>query len=146
MSVTWVLVANASAACLYMNEGPHKGLQKVREFAHVRSRAKLADLVTDQPAPGRSAGSRRASYQPASDPRQLEADRFASELSEALETGRKQRTYQRLILVAAPQFMGRLRRRFGAPLQRLLTDSFEKDYTKSDARSLTRKLEGCIYL
>jgi len=147
MSVTWVLVANASAACLYINEGPRKGLRKIRDFSHARSRAKLAELITDQPGAGRSAGlPRRASYQPANDPKQLEADRFAGELNEALETGRKQREYQRLILVAAPQFMGRLKRRFGAPLQRLVTDSFEKDYTKSDPRNLTRKLEGCIFL
>ena len=147
MSVTWVLVANASAACLYINEGPRKGLRKIRDFSHARSRAKVSELISDQPGSGRSAGHlRRASYQPANDPKQLEADRFAGELNEALETGRKQRDYQRLILVAAPQFMGRLKRRFGAPLQRLVTDSFEKDYTKSDPRNLTRKLEGCIFL
>jgi protein required for attachment to host cells len=146
MSVTWVLVANASAANLYINEGPRKGLRKLREFAHARSRAKLADLVTDQPARGRSGTGRHASYEPPSDPKQMEAERFAAELSDALEAGRKQRHYQRLILVAAPQFMGRLKRQLGAQLQRLVTDSFEKDYTKSDSRSLSRKLEGCIYL
>jgi protein required for attachment to host cells len=146
MSVTWVLVANASAAHLYINDGPNKGLRKLREFAHDRSRAKLADLIDTQAADGRSGTAHRAAYQPASTARAHEADRFATELTEALESGRKQRTYQRLIVVAAPQFMGRLKRRFGTPLQRLLTDSFEKDYTKSDSRSLARKLEGCIYL
>lgn len=146
MSVTWVLVANASAASLYINEGPNKGLRKLREFAHAESRAKLSDLLADQPGHGRKGTVRRAAYEPASGPKSIEADRFASELKDALETGRKARHYQRLILVAAPQFMGRLKRRFGVPLQRLLTDSFEKDYTKEDPRSLTRKLEGCICL
>lgn len=146
MSVTWILVANASAANLYINEGPRKGLRKVREFAHARSRAKYADLITDQAARGRSAAARRAIHEPAVSPKELEAERFATELKDALEDGRRQRHYQRLILVAAPQFMGRLKRRLGAPLHRLLTDSFEKDYTKSDSRSLTRKLEGCLFL
>jgi protein required for attachment to host cells len=146
MSVTWVLVANASAACLYINEGPKKGLRKFREFTHARSRAKLSELITDQSAHGRSGASRRAAYEPATDPKSAEADRFAGELKDALETGRQQQHYERLIVCAAPQFMGRLRRRFGAPLQRMLTDCFEKDYTKADPRSLSRKLEGCIYL
>jgi protein required for attachment to host cells len=146
MSVTWILVANASAASLYINEGPKKGLRKLREFAHARSRAKLAELITDHSAHGRSGASRRAAYQPATDPRATEAERFASELKDALETGRQQQHYQRLIVCAAPQFMGRLRHHFGVPLQRMLTDCFEKDYTKADPRSLTRKLEGCIYL
>ena len=146
MSVTWVLVANASAACLYANDGPKKGLHKVREFAHDRSRAKLADLIADAPGHGRTGSARRADYQPATDAKRSEADRFACELTDALENGRRQRNYQRLILVAAPQFMGRLRRQLGTPLQRLLTDSFEKDYTKTDPRSLSRRLERCIYL
>jgi len=146
MSVTWVLVANASAASLYVNEGPKKGLRKFREFVHARSRAKLSELITDQPARGRSGASRRAAYEPPTDAKTVEADRFAGELKDALETGRQQRDYQRLIVCAAPQFMGRLKRHFGAPLHRMLTDCFEKDYTKTDRRSLTRRLEGCIYL
>lgn len=146
MSVTWVLVANASAASLYVNEGPKKGLRKLRDFVHARSRAKLAELITDKPAHGRNGTSRRATYEPASDPRTAEADRFAGELNDALETGRQQHDYQRLIVCAAPQFMGRLKRHFGAPLHRMMSDSLEKDYTKADPRSLTRRLEGCIYL
>jgi protein required for attachment to host cells len=146
MSVTWVLVANASAARLYINEGPKKGLRKLREFAHARSRAKLADLITDQSPHGRISIGRRAACQPATDPRAAEADRFASELKDALETGRREGGFERLIVCAAPQFMGRLRRHLSVPLQRMLTDCFEKDYTKSDARSLSRRLEGCIYL
>jgi protein required for attachment to host cells len=146
MSVTWVLVANASAASLYVNEGPKKGLRKFREFVHARSRAKLSELITDQPVHGRSGAPRRAAYEPANDPKTAEADRFAGELKDALEAGRQQRDYQRLIVCAAPQFMGRLKRHFGVPLQRMMTDSFEKDYTKADHRSLTRRLEGCIYL
>jgi protein required for attachment to host cells len=146
MSVTWVLVANASAACLYINEGPKKGLRKLREFAHARSRARRAELITEPVAGGRIAASRRPAYPPATDAKAAEADRFASELKDALETGRQHHDYQRLIVCAAPQFMGRLRRHFSAPLQRMLTDCFEKDYTKADPRSLTRKLEGCIYL
>jgi protein required for attachment to host cells len=146
MSVTWVLVANASAASLYVNEGPKKGLRKLREFVHARSRAKLSELITDQPVHGRNGTSRRATYEPATDAKTAEAERFAGELNDALESGRQRHDYQRLIVCAAPQFMGRLKRHFGAPLQRMLTDSFEKDYTRADPRSLSRRLEGCIYL
>jgi len=54
MSVTWVLVANASSARLFENGGPGKGLRKVREFDHAASRAKRAQLVVDTVGHGRS--------------------------------------------------------------------------------------------
>ena len=49
MSNTWILVANASAAHLYANYGPKKGLQKLKEFKHNASRGKALDLVSDRP-------------------------------------------------------------------------------------------------
>ena len=49
MSITWILVANASLAKLYANYGPNKGLELVKELMHPESRQKNSELVTDRP-------------------------------------------------------------------------------------------------
>ena len=64
MSITWILVANASAAYLYANYGPKKGLQKLKEFRHDASREKRVDLVSDRPGHNRNNGNGRGSYVP----------------------------------------------------------------------------------
>ncbi|NNM81106.1 MAG: host attachment protein [Burkholderiales bacterium] len=146
MIKTWILVANASSASLYMNDGPKQGLKKIRTFEHSASREKASDLVSDRPGHNRSAGNGRGSYIPQSDPKQNEAQNFAMKLARELEHGRTTNEFQRLILVAPPQFMGLIKNSTGPALLNLVSDHFEKDYTKIDEKTLTGHLEGCIFL
>lgn len=146
MTTTWILVANAAAARLYANEGPKKGLRKIREFNHPASREKGLQLVTDRPGQNLGHGNRHGAYVPSSEPKQIEAEHFAFELARELEHGRTSNSYQRLILVAAPAFMGLMNSHITHHVRQLVSDSFEKDYTKLDERSLAGHLESCIFL
>ncbi|HJT51438.1 MAG TPA: host attachment protein [Nitrosospira sp.] len=146
MGITWILVANASAAHLYANYGPRKGLQKLKEFRHDPSRGKRVDLVSDRPGHNNSNGNGRGAYIPATDPKQYEAQSFASQLARELEHGRKTNSYQRLILVISAPFIGLVNINLGNHVRRLVSDTFEKDYTRASEKHLTRQLESCIYL
>lgn len=146
MTTTWILVANASSASLYMNNGPKQGLEKIRTYEHAASREKASDLVSDRPGHFKSAGNGRGAYVPPTDPKQNEAQQFALELTRELEHGRTSNEFQRLILVAPAQFMGLIKSNTGSALRNLVSDHFEKDYTKLDERTLTGHLESCIYL
>ena len=146
MTTTWILVANASSANLYMNNGPKKGLEKISEYEHAASREKASDLVSDRPGHFKSAGNGHGAYVPPSDPKQNEAQQFASKLTRDLEQGRTSNAFQRLILVAPPQFMGLIKNSASQALMGMMTDHFEKDYTKVDEKTLADHLESCIYL
>lgn len=146
MTTTWILVANASSASLYMNKGPKKGLEKIRSYEHVASREKASDLVSDRPGHYKSGGNGHGAYVPATDPKQNEAQQFAMKLTRELEQGRTANEFQRLIIVAPAQFMGLIKGNSSTVLQGLVSDHFEKDYTKVDERTLAGHLEGCIYL
>jgi protein required for attachment to host cells len=146
MSITWIVVANSSTAHVYQHDGPRKGLNKIREMQHPECREKAAALLADRPGRGHSSGTRRTAYEAAHDVRDVEADRFATEIAEQLDRGRRESGFERLILVAAPPFMGRLKRRIGARLKGLVTDCIEKDYTKSDERLIRRQLSSCLYV
>ena len=146
MSITWILVANASAAYLYANYGPKKGLQKLKEFKHDASREKGQDLVSDRPGHNKSHGNGRGSYVPATDPKQNQAQNFAFQLARELEHGRTANSYQRLILVISAPFIGLVNSSLGSHVRTLVSDTFEKDYTKTSEKNLTKHLESCIYL
>jgi protein required for attachment to host cells len=144
MSTTWILVANASLAKLYANHGPKKGLKLLHEMQHPESRERAAELVADRP--GHGVGGGHGSFVPATDPKRNEADRFAQEVSRHIEQGRTANSFERLIVVASAPFMGKLNNHLPSPVRNMVSDSIEKDYTRSNERELSGHLEHCIFL
>jgi protein required for attachment to host cells len=142
---TWILVANASLAKFYANAGPHKGLALMKEIRHPESRQKNSDLVTDRP--GSMAGTAgRGAMSPHTLPKEHEARVFAQELARELNDGRNGNRYKRAILVAPPAMMGLLNDSLDSATSTMVTDRFEKDYTKVSEKQIASQLEGCIYL
>lgn len=146
MASTWILVANASQASIYCNEGPNKGLTKVKSLEHGASREKGAELVSDRPGHNQGHGNGRGAYVPAKMPKEVEAERFALEVARELNHGRNQNAYQRLILVASPHFMGLVNQQLDTHVRQKVTDSIEKDYTKITDKELAGHLQSCIFL
>lgn len=138
---TWIVVANSSCARIYANEGPNKGLASVKELEHPESRQKSTDLVTDR-AGMMGHGTRHAQI----DPKTYEARAFAQELARELYQGRVKGQYERAILIAPPGFMGLINEKLDTPTNQLVSDRFEKDYTKYNPRELAAQLQSCIYL
>jgi protein required for attachment to host cells len=143
---TWILVSNAANAKLYANHGPNQGLTLVKETDHPESRLKNSELVTDRPGFLQSSGNGHGARQPATLPKEHAARKFAHSLAQELCQARKTKQLDRIILVAPPAFMGLLNEELDPPTAQLVSDRFEKDYTKSPERQLAQHLESCIYL
>ncbi len=146
MSTTWILVANASTARIYENKGINKGLHLISQLDHPESRMKGSDLVSDRPGHMQSVGNGHGARQPATDPKQNEAEHFALDLAKILEQGRGENKYDRLIVVASNPFLGTLKPRLPEKVQSLVSDTIEKDYTKATEKELAGHLSHCIYL
>ncbi len=146
MTTTWIVVANASRGRLYENAGIGKGLTLLSEFEHPESRMKNGDLVSDRPGYMQSVGNGHGSRQPATEPKQHEAEQFAHEIARVLESGRNQNKYERLILVASPSFLGLLKSKLPDQVRGTVSDTIEKDYTQVTEKELAKHLEHCIYL
>lgn len=145
MATTWILVANASLAKLYENEGPNKGLALVKELIHPESRQKNAELVTDRSG-AMGVGGAGGSMQAQTQPKQHEARVFAQELAQTLYQGRTSNAFKRAIVVAPPAFMGLLNATLDGPTAQLVSDRFEKDYTKTPENELSKHLGSVILL
>lgn len=146
MAITWILVANASQAKLYANTGPKKGLKLIKDMKHPESREKASDLVSDRPGQLHSPGSGHRASQPKTNPKTNEARHFAQELARELNHGRASGQVERFILVAPPAFMGLLNEKLDGPTTGLVSDRYEKDYTKATDKELAGHLESCIFL
>jgi protein required for attachment to host cells len=146
MAITWILVANASLAKLYANLGPNKGLTLVKELIHPESRQKNSELVTDRSGSMASVGNGQGSKLPQTVPKTHEAKVFAQEIAQELYRGRAKNEFARAIVFAPPAFMGMLNAVLDSPTAQLITDRFEKDYTKEPEPMLRERLGSCLYL
>ena len=138
---TWILVANSSTARIYSQDRQGGALKAVHQFEHPESRSKGSELVSDRPGHYQGAGDGHGSYVQAMDPKEVESERFARELSGALDDGRNKKEFEKLVIVAPPHFHGLLNKSLDHQVQKLIVGSVEKDYTHEDERALLAHLQ-----
>ena len=145
-NLTWLLVADASKARifsmhkakLFQEDANSHSIKLIHEFTHNKSRMKSADLVSDK------LGEFNKNSYGVEHPKVHEAELFAQQLLTELDTGRKDRHYHELILIAPPAFMGILNKHIPHEMEKLVSKTIEKDYTQESVENLIRKLVGFL--
>lgn len=118
---TWILVADSVRARIFSADSPTGGLNELTTLANPEGRLHEQDLVSDRP--GRSFDSRghgRSGMSEQISAKEQENIRFATRVAEHLENNRKQGSFRKLILVAAPEFLGQLSARLSDATQGLV--------------------------
>jgi protein required for attachment to host cells len=141
MTKLWVLAANSSRATIFTADSPIAPLTELESFDNPDARAKQSDLVTDRP--GRtfdSVGAGRHAKAVEVEPKEQEQIRFAKAIADRLEQGRVANAFERVVLVAAPAFLGHLRGKLSAPLGALVSLELDKDYTALRPEELRARL------
>lgn len=137
---TWILVADAARARQFRIERPRGPLIEEADFVHPEERLPERELGTDDPGRVRAPGGQRHALGRDEAKRVHEAERFAAELAKHLRAGREQGRFRRLYLVAAPHFLGALRREIDEHTAELIVASFDKDLVGLDAADIRRHL------
>jgi protein required for attachment to host cells len=141
MTRIWVLAANSGNATLFAADSPTAPLTELMSFDNPEARAKQMELTSDRP--GRSFdshGEGRHAMEVEVGPKEQEQIRFAKLIVDRIEQGRVENDFQRLVVVAAPAFLGQLRANFGAPLGSLASLEIDKDYTALRPEALRARL------
>ena len=131
-AVHWVLVANASRAQVFAADMLFATFESIEDRIHPSSRMRDQELVSS--APGRSyasPGGNHTAFDRHTDPHDVEVERFARELADLLDEGRKTERYERLVLVAPPKFLGLLRDAIDADTARTVVGSIARDWSAS---------------
>ncbi len=141
ITTTWILIANSSEAKLYATKKLNGDWQLVNEWQHPQSREKDLDLVSDKPGRYHSRTYNRGAFEDTSDPKQVEANNFAYQLATALDAGRVNNEYQKLIVAATPHFHGLLNKHCNVHVAALISHHLEKDYTKLKMSEIKNHIE-----
>jgi protein required for attachment to host cells len=120
MSQTWILVGDGSHSRLYQTDDATQPWRLLRTTAreHSREQTNRTESHEDRGEHG-----------------------FARELVAELETGRQAGTFDRLVLVAPPKFLGQLRSELGAPLATCVVRSVDADYTHMSDGDLAKHVD-----
>lgn len=145
MDTTWILVAHRGGARLFENKGLGKGLNLLEDIPHPQGKLRNQDIDSDQP--GRSFdrfGQGRHALGTEQEPKEHLAELFAKELADLLENGRNQHRYQRLVLIAGPDFLGVLRSALNAQVTALVTSSLAKNLANVNATDIPPHLRDIV--
>jgi protein required for attachment to host cells len=141
MSKLWILVADSSRARIFTTESSKAPLVELKEFDHAESRMHERDLTSD--LPGRSydsVGQGRHDMEPSTAVKEIEAQAFAREVAEYLESSVKQKRCNRLVIAAAPAFLGLLREIVSQRIRSIIRYEFDKNFTQLTAQQIRRLL------
>lgn len=142
MDAIWIVVANKGQACIYSANRRGEGLNLIDEFVHEAGKAHLQELVSD--APGRvhdRQGAARHSMEPDVGFQQDSIRRFARKIVDYLEAGADEGLYDRLIFVAAPAFLGIIRKCVDRHLDERIILEIPKDIGGQDVAKLSALLD-----
>lgn len=135
--ITWIIVADGSRARIFTTTSPRMAINEIDALVHTEGR--LHDQQLTQDLPGRAfdrVGQGRHAMATKTSPKKQEHTYFAIQLNEYLNAARKQNKFDRLIVIAAPAFLGLLRSRLHEQTADLVTAFIDKDLTKADARQI----------
>jgi protein required for attachment to host cells len=142
MPNTWVVAADSTQAEIYLVEKIGAPFKRVKDLANAEGQLKGRDLTTDRP--GRSfdsMGAGRHAMSATESPREHVADGFARDICQFLESARSRGRYDRLIVVAPPDFLGRLRKAITPAANQLVVESVPKNLVGVDGNAIRERLE-----
>lgn len=140
MSVAWVVVADSSQARIFSAEKPTSPLEEIHTLNHPEGRLHQGDLVSDRPGRDRNAGTGSHDMGHEVDAKNEAAVRFSAQVSETLECGRNNGRFNKLYVVAAPGFLGLLRKQWNSPLQKMVAGEVSKNLTSHAIPDIRKNL------
>jgi protein required for attachment to host cells len=110
MQSMMIVVADSARARIFTADSSHSPLNEIETMAHPEGRMHEQNMVSDMPGKdsGKGGGGDHA-FQEKIEPKKQEMIEFAKRIADYLDDARKANKLNKLILVAAPAFLGELR-------------------------------------
>lgn len=138
-------MAHRSGARVLESHGPTSALKVIQELDHPEGRLKAQEINTDRPGQSHQSSLHsphpQASEQTATD---RVADEFARELAGMLDEGRVHNRFSRLVLVAGPRFLGKLRDALPHATESLVVASVDKNVADAEPQAVRTLLEDVV--
>lgn len=142
MEQTWVVVAESSRARIFALHGLQTPMEELEDLVNPAGRAPEHDLTSDRP--GRttdSTGSQRHAKEPQVSPKEQVVVTFARTVADHIEQARTHGEFQNLILAAAPEFLGLLRKSLSEATRQKIKREIHKNIVREDEKNIRKYLQ-----
>ena len=139
---TWVLVADASRARIFEWTAPSTPLLEIANPANPQGRLNSSSLESDRPGIAADAQGHRSGHpmQATQSAHEKSAEIFAGQIAATLADALAAKNYERLVLFAAPEFLGRLRTELAQAVASVVVESSALDLVSESAESIQARL------
>ncbi|MFT6407240.1 MAG: protein required for attachment to host cells [Arenicella sp.] len=128
---TWILVADENRGRIIATDKSTDTLVERQDLVHPESRLAERELTSD--TAGRNQSNKNSASHGINEAGKVKAhhaQQFAKEIASTLNKAQQQNEFTNLILVAAPKFLGTLRKEIGGEVKKLVCFELDKDLTK----------------
>ncbi len=148
MDTTWIVTADEGRARIFAESDRTAPLQEIEDMVDANARVRTSEVYTDRLGPtgaGMSAhpaggATPNKEFEPHQTHSEHAAEKFARELAAYLLKAQQDGRFQRLVLAAAPKFLGALRKQLDPQLAKLVRQEINKDFTQSSPQQLREHL------
>lgn len=141
----WILVADRSRARLFSSDAQDGVLTELETRFNPDGRAQNRELVSDRASRMPEMAGRPRGALEAGSAEDHAAEQFARALRDLLEQGRTHNAYERLAIVAPPEFLGFLHGALGEQVTRLVAAEIDKNLTERRAEEIRDRLPDDVW-
>ena len=141
MGTQLILVADSSRARLFVAEKANAGLHEIETFSHPEGRLHEQNMSSD--LPGRHAGNTGSGshiYQEETKPKEQEMIDFAKRLTSYLDDLVSKHKVNNLSIIAAPSFLGVLRKNLSDQTDKLVSFELDKNLVTHSVDDIQKHL------
>ena len=136
-----IVVADSTRARIFTVDSARSPLNEIEDMAHPEGRMHEQDMVSD--LPGKDSGKGGAgehAYQEKVEPKKQEMIMFAKRIADYLDDKRKANELNKLVIVAAPAFLGELRAHLSAETGEKVVFELDKNLAQHDEEDIRKHL------
>jgi len=139
--VTWIVVADAGRSRMLSWTSAKGDLIELEDSVNPEARLPDAALTSDRSGSGTdAAGHGRHSMGHEHSAKQQQSEAFARTVAQRLLAGLNEHEYERLVLIAPPEFLGLLRATLDDQVCQCVAEVIGLDLTKASAREIRKRL------
>ncbi len=141
MSKIWIVVSDSSRARIFSSGKASVSMVEFKDFVHPEARQHSREITSDLPGKQQNsiAGSHH-SLEPKTDAQEQAGINFANELVAYLSENLMARKFSSLVIIAAPSFLGELRKKLDQEVKKVVSLEIDKNLVKQSMEDILSHL------
>ena len=138
-----IVVADSARARIFIADSARSPLNEIETMAHPEGRIHEQDMVSGMPGKGAGkGGGGDHAFQEKIEPKEQEMIMFAKRVADYLDDARKANNLNKLILVAAPAFLGELRTHLSSETSDKIVFELDKNIAHDSVEDIRKHLSN----